>query len=119
MRWQLQANCRGVRRQVLYPEDNGPDLAAGTPEWEEECAAVIGRYCATCPVRLECYAEAREVEGDVSRGIWGGVHFVDRRRLAAGNLPVRCIGGCGRIIDPRPFIQGLPAAPICKECRVQ
>lgn len=97
---------------MFYPEDNGFEV--NSAEWSAECAAVTRRYCLPCPVRLDCFAWAQEEEGDRSRGIWGGVHFVDRRRMKG--LPVRCreelrngegevVGLCGTILDPLIFLR--------------
>jgi len=110
--WREQAACRGVRRQVLYPEDNGFEVAS--PSWVEECAAVAARYCLRCPVRLPCYATAQEDEGEASRGVWGGVHFVDRRRMRSH--PVRCQDPvCAGVLDPLIFLRTGEVPSRCPE----
>lgn len=116
MIWQSRAACRGVERRVLYPEDNGFEV--GTLAWAEECEAVTRRYCLPCPVRLDCFAEAQEVEKEASRGIWGGVHFVDRRRMRG--QPTRCTATvesvpCGAVLDPLIFLRTGETPATCEE----
>lgn len=103
-RWQAHAACRTAPPELFYPEDHIAN--AGTKEWREECEAVANRYCRRCPVRLDCWAFVVEGEGTVSRGVWGGVNFLDRKPWNDGEHPVRCThAGCDRVLDPLPRLR--------------
>lgn len=114
MRWQAEALCRTAPPELFFPEDH--IAAAGTKEWRAECEAVAAAWCVRCPVRLDCFAHAVEHEGmgSISRGIQGGVNFLDRKPWNEGAAPVRC--GCGRIIDPLPRLRLGEETTSCWEC---
>lgn len=101
--------CTG-KTELFYPEDH--IAQAGTPEWHEEVAAVVARYCLRCPMRLECFAAG--VEDPWSRGIWGGVDFLARRPWTEREVPLRC--ECGEIIDPLPRLRTGEDTTQCWRC---
>lgn len=114
MNWQSEAACRTAPPELFFPEDH--IAPAGTRECREEAAAVATRWCLRCPVRLSCFAYAVEepTMGSVSRGIFGGVHFLDRKPWNDGTRPVRC--ACGNIIDPLPALRLGEETTQCWEC---
>lgn len=121
MNWRLSAACQTAPAELFFPEDH--IAPAGTKEWRAECEAIAARWCLRCPVRLECFAWSIEEEGAISRGMWGGVNFLDRKPWNDGDAPVRC-SGCEAILDPLPRIRlgedtrTCPACTPCPECRV-
>lgn len=76
--WRERAACKGTPLSYWFPHDK--DVAAGLPKDD------IGkRICSTCPVRMECLAEAlREEAADSTYrvGIRGGLIPAERLRLA-------------------------------------
>ncbi len=62
--WTLRAKCRDMA-DALFPE--GKD--------QKRVRAV----CRTCPVRMECLAEA--LDNRIEWGVWGGMTERERRRL--------------------------------------
>lgn len=113
-RWQEAAACRNAPPELFFPEDH--IAGAGTKEWRAESEAVARAWCLRCPVRLECFAFAVEDPhmGAASRGVFGGVNFLDRRPWNEGDRPVRC--ACGTIIDPLPALRLGEDTTACWEC---
>lgn len=98
-RWQEEAACEGVPFIVFHPESNG--FVINSRDWRAENASLVERYCKNCPVRLPCYAFAQETLPEDSRGVWGGMDFIERRRNLSNGKPVRCTTwGCRVILDP-------------------
>ena len=65
--WFDQAKCKGLDTDWFFPEVGG----RGVPE--------AARFCAGCPVRIDCldYALTNRIE----HGIWGGFSARDRKTL--------------------------------------
>jgi WhiB family redox-sensing transcriptional regulator len=67
--WMLRARCRDLPPAVFFPSDGvGVEVAR--------------RYCAVCPVKLQCLAYA--LEHHIDHGVWGGASERERRRIARG-----------------------------------
>ena len=62
--WTLHAKCRNMA-DALFPEGKDQKKVRG--------------ICMSCPVRLECLAEA--LDNRVEWGIWGGMTERERRQL--------------------------------------
>lgn len=62
--WTLQAKCRDMA-DALFPE--GKDQKR------------VRSVCFSCPVRLECLAEA--LDNRIEWGVWGGMTERERRHL--------------------------------------
>jgi len=60
--WEQDAACRGVDSEVA---DQLTDVLSQFAATE-----VIGRWCAACPVRTECFETGRTTGG---HGVWGGI----------------------------------------------
>lgn len=65
--WMVDGACREVGGDVWYPEKG-------------ESAVPAKRLCLGCPVRSQCLEYA--LEHDERFGVWGGLSYVERRRLA-------------------------------------
>ena len=63
--WMAYARCRDVPPEVFFPSDG-----AGVE--------VAQRYCAVCPVALQCLDYA--LENHIEHGVWGGASERKRRR---------------------------------------
>jgi WhiB family redox-sensing transcriptional regulator len=64
--WMVDARCQDVPPEVFFPSDG-----AGVE--------VARRYCAVCPVALECLEYA--LENHIEHGVWGGASERQRRRI--------------------------------------
>jgi WhiB family transcriptional regulator, redox-sensing transcriptional regulator len=65
--WMLRARCRDLPPAVFFPSDGvGVEVAS--------------RYCAECPVKVECLEYA--LEHHIDHGVWGGASERARRRMA-------------------------------------
>ena len=62
--WTLHAKCRNMA-DALFPEGKDQKKVRG--------------ICMSCPVRLECLAEA--LDNRVEWGVWGGMTERERRQL--------------------------------------
>mgnify|MGYP002735939785 FL=1 len=62
--WTLQAKCRGMA-DALFPEGKDQKRARSV--------------CFSCPVRLQCLAEA--LDNRIEWGVWGGMTERERRHL--------------------------------------
>lgn len=71
--WPEHAACRGVDPELFAPRSIRRD------DEHASATAAARRYCARCPVRDDCAAEA---DRDNLQGLWGGVH---RLRDASGH----------------------------------
>jgi WhiB family redox-sensing transcriptional regulator len=69
--WIRKAACRGWSTSLWFPERGDPDNGR-----------TAKRICASCPVSVECLAEALELSDDAnaSTGIWAGLSGTQRRR---------------------------------------
>lgn len=85
--WEDSAACRGKPQSIFFPQ-SGPGNA--------DAARLV---CAGCPVRKECLEFA--ISTNQEHGIWGGLNFNERRRLAEG--AVLRIGRCGFCLMPFTF----------------
>jgi WhiB family redox-sensing transcriptional regulator len=65
--WMANARCRDLPPAVFFPSDG-----AGVE--------VARRYCAECPVRMECLEYA--LQHHIDHGVWGGASERERRRIA-------------------------------------
>lgn len=74
--WPEQAACQGVDPELFAPRSirRDDELASAT--------VAARRYCAHCPVRADCGAEA---DRDQLQGLWGGVHRL-RHSTGRGEL---------------------------------
>lgn len=73
--WQSLAACRGMRRDLFFPEY----------EWMIEPSVIA--TCETCPVRDICRQWA--IDHD-EVGVWGGLTDEQRRAISAQRERVRC-----------------------------
>jgi WhiB family transcriptional regulator, redox-sensing transcriptional regulator len=65
--WMLHARCRDLPPAVFFPSDGvGVEVAR--------------RYCAECPVKMQCLEYA--LEHGIDHGVWGGASERERRRIA-------------------------------------
>jgi WhiB family transcriptional regulator, redox-sensing transcriptional regulator len=65
--WMLRARCRDLPPAVFFPSDGaGVDVAR--------------RYCAECPVKVQCLEYA--LEHRIDHGVWGGASERERHRIA-------------------------------------
>ena len=65
--WMLHARCRDLPPAAFFPSDGvGVEVAR--------------RYCAECPVKMECLEYA--LEHRIDHGVWGGTSERERRRIA-------------------------------------
>lgn len=64
--WMLDALCRQIGGDLMYPERGESNHAAK-------------RICGACEVRPECLAYA--LEHDEREGVWGGTSGTERRAL--------------------------------------
>lgn len=83
--WRNHAACAGADPDQFFP-DPGGRTPGGTSCAEAAAAAVAHRYCAGCPVRLACHADAEHAP-HLALGVRAGVW----RR--AGHPPVALLGG--------------------------
>lgn len=70
MTWRNLAACRGCDPDLWYPEESMGHVD-GT-----QAKAI----CRACPVQSECLIDA--IGERERRGIWGGLSYPDRRKLA-------------------------------------
>lgn len=84
--WRMQAACRGLDTSLFFPERG--DYAA------VEAAKAV---CSSCPVRVQCLAEALELPREMAEiGIWGGTSARQRRIMMKGvRRPVAKPARCG------------------------
>ncbi len=66
--WQQDASCRGVDNEVA---DALSDCVSQTAATE-----LVGRFCSSCPVRVECFEAGRATRG---WGVWGGIAIREGR----------------------------------------
>lgn len=66
--WRIDAKCAGVRGPNMFPNE------LYRPAVEEAKS-----FCESCPVRLECLAEA--LNNNEKYGIWGGMDAWERGQL--------------------------------------
>jgi WhiB family redox-sensing transcriptional regulator len=69
--WMIHAECRGMATATFFSDDH-----AGC-EAQESAAR---RICSGCSVRAECLDYA--IEAPMDYGVWGGLTWAERRRLA-------------------------------------
>ena len=71
--WLDQALCAGAPDHIFFPIHGAP-------------ADTARRYCAACPVRIDCLRFALDVEDGcgprVRHGVWGGMTPTERIRLS-------------------------------------
>lgn len=87
--WLDDAECKDHPNPNLfwynYPR---PDDKDGREETILQVYVALG-YCETCPVRKECLAEGLKPDNLHAGSIWGGMLFVQRRRLAGKKVAPR------------------------------
>jgi hypothetical protein len=65
----------------IPPCTNFPDLFFGdaSPGHSFADSVAAKKLCGTCPIQLPCAQYA--IAGDEQFGVWGGLSFIDRKRL--------------------------------------
>ena len=66
--WREQANCKGVKTDLFYPDRH-----------QESTSLVAKEVCAGCVVREECLNFA--LRNGERHGIWGGMSERQRKKL--------------------------------------
>lgn len=101
--WMADALCRDLPPAVFFPRDG-----AGVE--------VARRYCATCPVRMECLEYA--LEHHIDHGVWGGASERERRRIArsrraqsTASRPKDRPGGSTRPLPSELYVNGPARRP--------
>ena len=74
--WQTMAECRGVSRDLFFPDY----------DWAVDPAIIA--ICNRCPVREDCLKFA--LDHDEEFGIWGGLTEWQRRQITMTRVRVRC-----------------------------
>jgi len=72
--WQFDAACRGEDAALFF----APNYFERKDE-KDAREAKAKRYCAVCPVRLQCLEYA--IRSREPHGIWGGLNELERRML--------------------------------------
>ena len=83
--WTLRAKCRDME-DVLFPESKDQRR--------------VRNICMSCPVRMECLAEA--LDSRVQWGVWGGMTERERRRLPCDRRQLvapQGVGIEGQVVD--------------------
>ena len=115
--------CQKFNAVELLCDCPQSDWRPTTPtEWNELFHPLKGKnfrhwpekFCATCPVKAECLAEALANPNAVKWGIWGGTSEMQRRSIRRGlSLTVVC-AVCGRDAPRRSMSQTVCERAACR-----